>query len=185
MQLGCIHAIFLAAAPPLQTALLPALASLDAARAAGGRVIGLHLRSGYADVAQHSQHALVRRLREARPGFPLPAAAGAAALRHGWGIMDAAFPGCRSEAHSDEETGGVDNTAAGGGGWATGAVTAAAAALPGLLPPAPERPTSAGAAACHRWDAWTAAAVSGARMGSAPHARGVMESVSHASTTRP
>ena len=48
---ACARAAFMHAAPALQTALSIPLARLDAVRKAAGRVVGLHVRSGYADWA--------------------------------------------------------------------------------------------------------------------------------------
>ena len=48
---ACLEATFLAPVPAFQRTLLPYVSRADAARAGGGVVVGLHLRSGYADHA--------------------------------------------------------------------------------------------------------------------------------------
>jgi hypothetical protein len=45
----CSYAPFLAASPYLQRLVLPSLTRVDSVKAAGGGVVGIHVRSGYAD----------------------------------------------------------------------------------------------------------------------------------------
>jgi len=58
-NLRCLYAAFLHPLPAFQATLLPYLAQMDGRRAAGGAIVGVQARTGYADYEHRSQPSLV------------------------------------------------------------------------------------------------------------------------------
>lgn len=154
----CADAFFMFPRRRLQRLLLPPLARLDSARAAGGAVVGLHVRTGYADLA--SGVAGTQAVPPPPPAPPAPTG------RAAWEALDFL--------HTDCEAVGADAGARplihlrSSPAWSEGLVSAAGQTRPGACfwwdAPA-KAMVDSGGASCGVPPPWLAAAALGAPHG--------------------